>query len=92
MRKFFITSEAVSEGHPDKIADQIADAILDEMIKQDKYGRCSCEVMVGNGYAVVGGEINSFAWIDYNNLVRKIIRDVGFDNEEYGSWHIEPQL
>jgi S-adenosylmethionine synthetase len=84
MRKFFITSEAVSEGHPDKIADQIADAILDEMIKQDKYGRCSCEVMVGNGYTVVGGEINSFAWIDYNDLVRKIIRDVGFDKEEYG--------
>jgi S-adenosylmethionine synthetase len=84
MRKIFITSEAVSEGHPDKIADQIADAILDEMIKQDKYGRCSCEVMVGNSYVVVGGEINSFAWIDYNNLVRKVIRDVGFDKEEYG--------
>lgn len=84
MRKFFITFESVTEGHPDKIADQIADAVLDEMIKQDKYGRCSCEVMVGNSYAVVGGEINSFAWIDYNNLVRKVIRDVGFDKEEYG--------
>jgi len=84
MRKFFITFEAVSEGHPDKIADQIADAVLDEMIKQDKYGRCSCEVMVGNSYAVVGGEINSLTWIDYNNLVRKIIRDIGYDREELG--------
>jgi S-adenosylmethionine synthetase len=84
MRKFFITSEAVCEGHPDKIADQIADAVLDEIIRQDKYGRCSCEVMVGNGYAVIGGEINSFAWVDYNNFVRKIIRDIGYDRQELG--------
>lgn len=84
MRRFFITAEAVTEGHPDKVADQIADAILDEMIRQDKYGRCSCEVMVGNNYAVIGGEINSLAWIDYNTLVRKVIRDIGYDNEEYG--------
>jgi len=84
MRKFFITSEAICEGHPDKIADQIADAILDEMIRQDKYGRCSCEVMVGNNYIVVGGEINSFAWIDYNNFVRKIIHDIGYDKQELG--------
>lgn len=84
MRKFFITFEAVSEGHPDKIADQVADAVLDEMIRQDKYGRCSCEAMVGNNYIVIGGEINSLAWIDYNNFVRKIIRDIGYDKEEYG--------
>ncbi len=87
MRRFFITSEAVSEGHPDKIADQIADAVLDEMIKQDKRGRCSCEVMLGNSYVVVGGEINSLAWIDYNNLIRKIIHDIGYDQEEYGFYH-----
>lgn len=83
MRRFFITAEAVAEGHPDKIADQIADAVLDEVIRQDKYGRCSCEVMVGNNYAVIGGEINSLAWIDYNTLVRKVIRDIGYDKEEY---------
>ncbi|MFZ3074104.1 MAG: methionine adenosyltransferase [Minisyncoccales bacterium] len=83
MRRFFITSESVTEGHPDKIADQIADAVLDEVIRQDKYGRCSCEVMVGNNYAVIGGEINSFAWVDYNNFVRKIIREIGYDKEEY---------
>ncbi len=82
MRKFLITSEAVTEGHPDKIADQVADAILDEAIRQDKYSRCSCEVMVGNNYAVVGGEINSYAWIDYNNFVRKVVRDIGYDREE----------
>jgi len=73
----------VAEGHPDKVADQIADAVLDEMIRQDKYGRCSCEVMVGNNYAVIGGEINSMAWIDYNTLVRKVVRDIGYDKEEY---------
>ena len=84
MRRFFITFEAVSEGHPDKVADQIADAILDEMIRQDKYSRCSCEVMAGNNYVVIAGEISSFAWIDYNNFVRKIIRDIGYDKEEYG--------
>jgi len=81
---FILSSESVSEGHPDKIADQIADAILDEMLRQDKYGRCACEVMVGNNYAIIGGEINSLALIDYNNLVRKVIRDIGYDKEEYG--------
>lgn len=84
MRKFLITSESVTEGHSDKIADQIADAILDEVIKQDKYGRVSCEVMVGNSYVIIGGEVNTFAWIDFNNLVRKVIRDIGYDEEDYG--------
>ena len=83
MRRFFITAEAVTEGHPDKVCDQIADAILDEMIRQDKYGRCSCEVMAGNNYVVVGGEINSPAWIDYNTLVRKVIREIGYDRPEF---------
>jgi len=83
MRRFFITAEAVAEGHPDKVADQIADAILDEVLRQDKYGRCSCEIMAGNNYVVVGGEINSLAWVDYNMLVRKVIRDIGYDRPEY---------
>lgn len=83
MRRFFITAEAVTQGHPDKVADQIADAVLDEVLRQDKYGRCSCEVMVGNNYAVIGGEINSLAWVDYNTLVRKIVRDIGYDKPEY---------
>ncbi|MCU0653504.1 MAG: methionine adenosyltransferase [Candidatus Pacebacteria bacterium] len=87
MRRFLITAEAVTEGHPDKIADQIADAILDEIIKQDKYGKCSCEIMVGNNYVVVGGEINSMAWVDYNGLIRKVIKDIGYDKEGYGFCH-----
>lgn len=84
MRKSYITSESVTEGHPDKIADQIADAILDEVIRQDKYGRVACEVMVGNSYAIIGGEISSSAWIDFNNLTRKVIRDIGYDQESHG--------
>lgn len=84
MRRFFITAESVTEGHADKIADQISDAILDEIIRQDRRGRCAAEVMVGNSYVVIGGEMNTFAWIDYNSLVRKVIRDIGYDKEEYG--------
>jgi len=84
MRKFLITAESVTEGHPDKVADQLADAILDEVIKQDKYGRVACEIMVGNSYVIIGGEITTLAWVDFNNLVRKVIRDIGYDQEEYG--------
>ncbi len=84
MRRFLITSESVTEGHPDKICDQVADAILDEVIKQDKYGRVACEVMAGNSYVIVGGEITTTAWVDFNSLVRKVISDIGYDKEEYG--------
>jgi S-adenosylmethionine synthetase len=84
MRKTFITSESVTEGHPDKVADQIADAILDEVIKQDKFGRVACEVMVGNSFAIIGGEISTLAWIDFNTLIRKVIRDIGYNREDYG--------
>lgn len=84
MRKFLITAEAVCEGHADKIADQIADAILDEVIKQDKRGRTAIEVMAGGNFVVLGGEIDTFAWVDFNKLVRKVIRDAGYDKEEYG--------
>ena len=61
MKKFLFTSESVAPGHPDKVADTIADAVLDEVIKQDKYGRVACEAMVGGGYVVVGGEITTKA-------------------------------
>jgi len=84
MKKYLFTSESVTEGHPDKISDQIADAVLDEVLKQDKYGRVACEVMVGNGYAIVGGEITTKAWVDVNNLVRGVIKDIGYDKPEYG--------
>lgn len=84
MRKTYITSESVTEGHPDKVADQIADAVLDEVIRQDKFGRVACEVMVGNSYVIIGGEISTSAWIEFDTLVRKVIREIGYDNESHG--------
>lgn len=84
MKKFVFTSESVTEGHPDKICDQISDAILDAIIKQDKYARVACEVFAGIGFILVGGEITTNAWVDVNNLVRDVIRDIGYDKPEYG--------
>ena len=83
-RKSLFTSESVTEGHPDKIADAIADAVLDEIIKKDKFGRVACEVMVGNGYVIVGGEITTKAWVDIDNLAREVIKDIGYIKPEYG--------
>jgi len=82
--KKFLTAESVNPGHPDKIADQIADAVLDEAIKQDKYSRVACEVFVGMGYAVVGGEITTKAWIDVNNLAREVVTKIGYNKPAYG--------
>jgi len=84
MKKTFFTSESVAPGHPDKICDAIADAVLDTVLKDDKYGRVACEVMVGNGYVIVGGEITTKTWVDINEIVRKVIRDIGYDKPEYG--------
>lgn len=84
MRKFFQTAESVCPGHPDKIADQIADAVLDEIIKRDKFARVACEVFVSKGYVVVGGEITTTARVDINNIVRKTILEIGYDKPEYG--------
>lgn len=84
MRKYFVTSESVCPGHPDKISDAIADAILDEILKQDKYARVACEVFVSKGYVMVGGEITTKAWVDINNLVREVIKDIGYTKPEYG--------
>jgi S-adenosylmethionine synthetase len=82
--KKFITSESVTSGHPDKICDTIADTFLDEILKQDKFARVACEVFISKGYVVVGGEITTKAWVNINNLVRKVILDIGYDNPEYG--------
>jgi len=84
LKKYLFTSESVAPGHPDKVADAIADAILDETLKQDKYSRSACEVFVGMGYVVVGGEISTKAWIDVNNTVRKVIQEIGYNKPEYG--------
>lgn len=78
------TSESVSEGHPDKIADQISDAVLDAIIAEDKYARVACETLVKTGVAVVSGEISTSAWVDLEDLVRKVICDIGYTSSEVG--------
>jgi len=84
LKNFLFTSESVTEGHPDKIADQISDAVLDEVLKQDPMGRVGCETLVTTGLAVVSGEITTTAHIDYDNLVRCTIRGVGYDRAKFG--------
>ena len=84
LRNFLFTSESVTEGHPDKIADQISDAVLDEVMKQDPKGRVACETLVTTGLAVVAGEITTSAIVDYDTLVRDTIRGVGYDRAKYG--------
>ena len=84
MSQYLFTSESVSEGHPDKIADQISDAVLDEIIKQDPKARVACETYVKTGMALVGGEITTSAWVDIENLAREVICDIGYTNSEMG--------
>jgi S-adenosylmethionine synthetase len=84
LKNYLFTSESVTEGHPDKIADQISDAVLDEVMKQDPKGRVACETLVTTGLAVVAGEITTTAHIDYDELVRSTIRGVGYDRAKYG--------
>lgn len=86
MRKgdFVFTSEAMAIGHPDKVCDQISDAVLDELFKQDKYARVGCETMAGNGFVVVTGEITTKAYVDVMKIVRGVIKDIGYDSPKYG--------
>ncbi|HEX4541922.1 MAG TPA: methionine adenosyltransferase [Candidatus Acidoferrum sp.] len=84
LRNFLFTSESVTEGHPDKIADQISDAVLDEVMKQDPQGRVACETLVTTGLAVVAGEITTTAHVNYDELVRETIRGVGYTRAKYG--------
>jgi len=84
LRNFLFTSESVTEGHPDKIADQISDAVLDEVMRQDPQGRVACETLVTTGLAVVAGEITTTATVDYDTVVRDTIRGVGYDRAKYG--------
>ena len=84
MSSYLFTSESVSEGHPDKIADQISDAVLDEILKQDPKARVACETYVKTGMALVGGEITTSAWVDIENLTRQVICDIGYKHSEIG--------
>ena len=82
--KFLFTSESVTEGHPDKIADQISDAVLDAILEQDPNGRVACETLVTTGLAVIAGEITTNARVNYKQIVRDTINDIGYNDASYG--------
>jgi S-adenosylmethionine synthetase len=84
MRRYQFTSESVTEGHPDKICDQISDAILDGILEKDPAARVACETMVKTGMAIVAGEITTTAWVDMPVVVRQTIRDIGYTHSEMG--------
>jgi S-adenosylmethionine synthetase len=82
--RFLFTSESVTEGHPDKICDQISDAILDEVLRQDPSARVACESFVTTGLILISGEITTTARVDYSHVARETVRHIGYDNAEYG--------
>ncbi|HBB38485.1 MAG: S-adenosylmethionine synthase [Candidatus Magasanikbacteria bacterium GW2011_GWD2_43_18] len=82
--KHFFTSESVTEGHPDKICDQISDAVLDAVLKDDPDGACCCEVFTTTGLVVVGGEITTKTYVDIPGLVRQVLTDIGYTDDAYG--------
>ncbi len=82
--KYLFTSESVTEGHPDKVCDQISDAILDAIYKEDPSGRVACETMVTTGMAMVAGEITTSCYIEIPKVIRKMIKDIGYTNPHYG--------
>ncbi len=85
-RNYLFTSESVSEGHPDKVADQISDAVLDALLAQDKRARVACETLVKTGMVIVAGEITTEAWVDLEQLVRKVVKDIGYTAEMGFDW------
>jgi S-adenosylmethionine synthetase len=84
MKEYLFTSESVTEGHPDKVADQISDSILDAALKEDPYSRVACETLVTTGLVVVGGEITTEAQINYQDVVRQTIKDIGYTDSSMG--------
>lgn len=80
----FFTSESVSKGHPDKVCDQISDAILDEILRKDKTARVACETYITRGLVIVGGEITTRTWVDVEQIARDVIKDIGYDDAKYG--------
>src|SRR5205085_5594294 len=86
-QRHIFTSESVTEGHPDKMADQVSDAVLDAVLGDDPMGRVACEVMVTTGICVVAGEITTKTYVDVPKLAREVINDIGFNNAAYGFDH-----
>ena len=84
MSDYLFTSESVAAGHPDKLADQVSDAVLDALIAEDKHARVACETFVKTGVAIVGGEITTSAWVDLEDLIRKVICDIGYTSSDVG--------
>ena len=84
MNDFIFSSESVTEGHPDKIADQVSDAILDEVLKEDSFGRVACETFVTTGMALIGGEITTKCYVDIPSVAREVIKDIGYVDARYG--------
>ena len=76
---YLFTSESVTEGHPDKICDQISDAVLDEILKEDKYARVACETSVTTGLVLVAGEITTTTYVDIQKIVRDTVKEIGYD-------------
>src|SRR5690606_6122383 len=81
---FLFTSESVTEGHPDKIADQISDAVLDAILEKDPMARVACETLVSTGLAVIAGEITTDARVDYKQIVRDTIHEIGYNDALFG--------
>lgn len=86
MRKghYFLTSEAVSEGHPDKVCDQISDAVLDAILAEDKNARVACETFITRGLIIVGGEITTKTWVDVDQIARNVVKNIGYNDPKYG--------
>src|SRR3989475_10254407 len=82
--RYLFTSESVTEGHPDKIADQISDSVLDAILAQDPVGRVACETLVTTGLAIVAGEITTIATVDFQQVVRETITEVGYTRGKFG--------
>ncbi|OGS11380.1 MAG: methionine adenosyltransferase [Elusimicrobia bacterium RIFOXYA12_FULL_57_11] len=82
--KRYVSSESVTEGHPDKVCDQISDAVLDEIMKKDPAGRVACETFITRGMVVVGGEITTKTYVDVDTLVRQVVKDIGYTHSKYG--------
>src|SRR4030066_953381 len=84
MSAYLFTSESVTEGHPDKVADQISDSILDAILAQDAQARVACETMVTTGMAIIAGEITTKAYVELPDVVRETIKDIGYSNSSMG--------